>query len=80
MALGKCPECGKDVSETASKCPHCGFFTMFCNKCGGEIPRDAKTKTFAEKCPHCGFTGQTWRNKLITIGLILFILWLIFLA
>jgi endogenous inhibitor of DNA gyrase (YacG/DUF329 family) len=25
MALVKCPECGKDVSTTAKKCPHCGF-------------------------------------------------------
>jgi DNA-directed RNA polymerase subunit RPC12/RpoP len=25
MALIKCPECGKDVSNSASMCPHCGF-------------------------------------------------------
>lgn len=24
MALIKCPECGKEVSENASKCPNCG--------------------------------------------------------
>lgn len=24
MALIKCPECGKQVSDTASNCPHCG--------------------------------------------------------
>lgn len=25
MALIQCPECGKDVSNTTYKCPHCGF-------------------------------------------------------
>lgn len=25
MALIKCPECGKDVTDTASKCIHCGY-------------------------------------------------------
>lgn len=25
MALIKCPECGKEVSETATVCPNCGF-------------------------------------------------------
>lgn len=25
MALIKCPECGKDVSSTTYRCPHCGY-------------------------------------------------------
>lgn len=25
MAIITCPECGKDVSDKADKCPHCGF-------------------------------------------------------
>ena len=25
MALIKCPECGKDVSDTCDSCIHCGF-------------------------------------------------------
>ena len=25
MALIKCPECGKDISDTSEKCIHCGF-------------------------------------------------------
>lgn len=25
MALIKCPECGKDISDKASSCPNCGF-------------------------------------------------------
>jgi len=27
MALIKCNECGKDISSTAEKCPHCGYKT-----------------------------------------------------
>lgn len=25
MALIKCPECGKEISDKAGKCPHCGY-------------------------------------------------------
>jgi ABC-type ATPase with predicted acetyltransferase domain len=25
MALTKCKECGKEISTTANKCPHCGY-------------------------------------------------------
>lgn len=25
MALISCPECSNNISEKASKCPHCGF-------------------------------------------------------
>lgn len=25
MAMMKCPECGKEISDLASSCPHCGF-------------------------------------------------------
>ncbi len=25
MALVKCPECGKEVSDTANACPNCGY-------------------------------------------------------
>ena len=25
MALVKCSECGKDISDTSKKCPHCGY-------------------------------------------------------
>ncbi len=25
MALIKCPECAKEISDTAKKCPHCGY-------------------------------------------------------
>lgn len=25
MALIKCPECGKEISDTVERCPHCGY-------------------------------------------------------
>lgn len=25
MALIKCPECGKEISDKAGQCPHCGY-------------------------------------------------------
>jgi hypothetical protein len=25
MALIKCPECAKEISDTVSNCPHCGY-------------------------------------------------------
>ena len=25
MALIKCPECGKEISDKAESCPHCGY-------------------------------------------------------
>lgn len=25
MALIKCPECGKEISDKAASCPNCGF-------------------------------------------------------
>ncbi len=27
MALIKCSECGKEISDKATSCPHCGFVT-----------------------------------------------------
>ena len=42
MALIKCPECGKEISDTVKKCPNCGYRkkTKFNNKvfiAGGAI-------------------------------------------
>lgn len=36
MALIKCPECGKEYSDTASSCPHCGY-TANSQKYGKEL-------------------------------------------
>lgn len=51
MALIKCSECGRDVSDKASSCPHCGnplTPKIFCEDCGSELSSNDKS------CPKCG--------------------------
>ena len=54
MAMIQCPECGKEVSDKAKACVHCGYpledqTTMKCPECGKSIPKTAAS------CPHCGY-------------------------
>lgn len=53
MALIKCPECGKEVSDRALSCPSCGFPLIkndkICPECNTMVPTDADT------CPTCGY-------------------------
>lgn len=59
MALIKCPACGKEISEQAAFCVHCGIKlerapkenspTIFCPECGTQIPAESTV------CPRCGF-------------------------
>lgn len=54
MALIECKECGKQISDKATTCPHCGKIVVenpnlqLCKECMAEIPTDATT------CPSCG--------------------------
>lgn len=55
MALIKCPECGKEISDRAKKCLYCGKVliddkttTKICSDCGKENPIDAT------ECIYCG--------------------------
>lgn len=53
MAIIQCPECGKEISDKAKICIHCGcpieiMQTKACPECGAEIPSQAET------CPYCG--------------------------
>lgn len=51
MALIKCPECGKTVSDTARQCPHCGYNLQvrnsFCPECNAPVDSDSM---FCESC------------------------------
>lgn len=51
MALIKCNECGKEVSSTAKKCPHCGFEmnSNVCPECGKKVKENDTT------CSNCGY-------------------------
>jgi restriction system protein len=54
MSLIICKECGKEVSENAVSCPHCGSpikektETKFCKHCGSSIDKECVI------CPKCG--------------------------
>lgn len=51
MALIRCPECEKEVSEKAISCPNCGYVfekMKFCKFCGSRIPIDSVV------CVKCG--------------------------
>lgn len=51
MALMNCKECGKEVSDSASVCPHCGAPVdkyVYCRKCGTKVPENTAY------CPKCG--------------------------
>lgn len=55
MALIRCPECGKEISDKAKKCPNCGKIlieekseTKICGECGKENLIDAT------ECVCCG--------------------------
>lgn len=58
MALVKCPECGKEISDTTIMCPHCGYQYHF----------NVVDKKYREKerlgaimiCVPLGFTGLHW--------------------
>ena len=54
MALIKCKECNKEISDKAKKCPHCGFENniITCPECKKEIENNVNT------CPNCGFEIQ----------------------
>ena len=53
MAMIKCPDCGKQISDKAEKCIYCGNVLkkptkMCCSECGTELEEGL------EICPVCG--------------------------
>ena len=51
MALIKCRECGKDISDTSKKCIHCGadvILKIKCTECNNEFDNTTNI------CPFCG--------------------------
>ena len=58
MAFVKCPECGKEISDKATQCIHCGCpieieFKYYCKECGAEILETDPV------CPNCGIDLET---------------------
>lgn len=52
MALIKCSECGRDVSDKATSCPHCGMPISSVKHASTPTPPAG-----AVKCPKCGSTN-----------------------
>lgn len=48
MAIVKCPECGKEISNQAACCIHCGCKITICPECGSAVLESR------EICPNCG--------------------------
>lgn len=65
MALITCAECGKQMSDKAAACPHCGApcpaapaaEEIKSGECGAVLPKDA------EICPSCGCPANIYREK-----------------
>lgn len=64
MALIKCPECGKEISDQAASCPTCGFpinpqvIANPINQSPSQIKSDDTLK-----CPKCGSSQLTSNKK-----------------
>lgn len=58
MALIKCPECGKEISDKSDKCIHCGFpVYMKVNMAIKKI-----------KCEFCGMYNDAYRENCLNCG------------
>ncbi len=56
MALIKCDNCGKEISDKAKKCVHCGYIIKESKK-ERKCPNCNYTLTKKDNfCPNCGFT------------------------
>ena len=63
MALINCPECGQEVSDQATSCPHCGYGL---NEIAGPTqpkPRFFLLRMLSPKvyCTNCHYTGRPGR-------------------
>lgn len=59
MSLINCTECGKEISDKATSCPHCGApigKTKFCKHCAAQIDFDCVV------CPKCGKQVEEMRQ------------------
>ncbi len=73
MAMIKCENCGKEISDKSAKCVHCGNKInekIKCAECGKLIDKDSKS------CPNCGCPIKKNSKKIciIIISIILLIL------
>ena len=67
-AIISCPKCGKEISDKAKKCIHCGNVlveqvqpTKTCAECGKEIPVDV------QECPFCGCPIDSEKSESVAV-------------
>lgn len=74
MALITCKECGKEVSENASVCPHCGAPVekyVYCQQCGTKVPANtAYCKNCGARINPCTGTASPDGKDKLTTGLL----------
>lgn len=75
MALIQCKECGKEVSNQAKACPHCGL--PFCDTIEIEIKRESKKKPNILKSEI--FNNNYWLVPFILIIVAIILIFAIFL-
>ncbi len=66
MALIKCPDCGREVSDSAPTCPNCGRridTSVRCPKCGST---DTKVISGASKAVSVALWGVFAANKVMS--------------
>ena len=80
--LQPCPECKKSVSETAEKCPHCGYRLLGrahlvpCPHCGADVlPEVHPHDTLSRYCSICKrpVTNLPGRRNLFVISGLIFV-------
>ena len=57
MSLVKCPECGKEISDSAKMCPSCGYPIKICPECKKIVYKNA------DKCDNCGYPFNESHTK-----------------
>lgn len=61
MALIKCKECGKEISDKANVCVHCGYEleNLVCPECNKKISK------YDSSCKNCGYdlTSKVFTSK-----------------
>ena len=68
MALIKCKECGKEISDKSKTCIYCGnpiAKIIHCKECGKEIEANDN------RCPNCGCVNYARMRKIVIIASII---------
>ena len=74
MKLNPCPDCKKEISQTAESCPDCGCDMILYKKREAKRRESRraenleKRKKHTVKCRVCQKTFKTWKNDEIIVG------------